>query len=74
MIKWVDIGNGLPGSDDHVLVKTSKGMIYSAYLDLEETEDGLAWKRTWLSTLNSAEIENYLDNDEFITQWSWMPT
>lgn len=74
MIEWVDINNGVPGSDDHVLVKTNKGMIYSAYLDLEESDDQLFWKRTWLSNLNSAEIEDYLDKDEFITHWSWMPT
>lgn len=73
MIEWVDIGNDLPESDDHVLIKTNKGVIYSAYLDLEETDDELAWKRTWLSNLNSAEIENYLDIDELIVQWSLMP-
>jgi hypothetical protein len=73
MIKWISIEDELPNSDEPVLIKTSKGCIYSAYLDLEHILDDSVWKRTWLSNLNSAEIENYLDVDEVIVQWSLMP-
>ncbi|MFP0547899.1 hypothetical protein ACLDXX_04730 [Acinetobacter baumannii] len=75
MIDWIEIKNqNFPMSDDPVLIKTNKNNIYSAYLDLEHSEqDESIWLRTWLSNLNSAEIEDYLDVDEVITHWSHMP-
>lgn len=74
MAEWISAKDELPNSDDPVLIKTSGNKIYSAYLDLEHVyKDDSVWKRTWLSNLNSAEIENYLDECEEITQWSSMP-
>ncbi|MFV5443345.1 hypothetical protein [Acinetobacter oleivorans] len=75
MINWIEIKKDqLPMSDEAVLVKTSNNNVYSAYLDLEDVpEDETVWKRTWLSNLNSAEIEDYLDVDEVLTHWSVMP-
>lgn len=61
-------------SDDTVLIKTNLNNVYSAYLDLEHVyENEAIWKRTWLSNLNSAEIEDYLDVDEVITHWQPLP-
>ncbi len=74
MIEWINVGDSLPQSDDHVLVKTNKNAIYSAYFNLEHVpEDESVWKRTWLSNLNSAEIDDYLDMDEQITHWQPLP-
>lgn len=74
MTEWINVGESLPKSDGAVLIKTSQNNVYSAYLDLEHVyEDDSVWKRTWLSNLNSAEIEDYLDECEEIIQWSPMP-
>lgn len=81
--QWIKCSERLPSypecesSDSDVLIKTSKGRVFSAYTYMEKVlNDEITdweWKKTWSSNLNGAEVDDYLNSGETIDYWMPMP-